>query len=167
MSAPGSPVVSFLRAVLSGYRRIAAGAGGLLLFFAAIAAAAAAVVLPLWLLSTRLPAVFTALTTGAFGGLLLFMAVTGARRRARLWGGGRRWARYRVLPLLGRIATGLGLVALLYGALLLVATRRYLAGLALLLGLLVLVGLRAHRRRGLVGEVGVPPADDRGDGKAI
>ena len=164
MSNRPSRIPALARGLAAGYARILRGAAGALAFVAAILLSTAVVVVPLWLLATRLPAVFTAMAILVLGGGMAALLAAGAARQARILGGLRPWLRARVAPLLLRLAVALTFIGALYGLLLAYASGMYGLAVPLTAALVLLAGLWARRRRLPPHEEGPYPADDRGDG---
>jgi len=156
---------AFLRDAALAYASAFRSLGGTLLFLVSAAAATAAIVVPMWLLASRSPRLFTVLVLSLFGLGCAAAVALSIRRGAREQGGARAWLRHRFVPLLGRIGFALLTLLVLYGLLLGLAARRYVAAAAVALFYTLLLGWRAHRRR--APDRSSPPpssADADGDG---
>jgi Ca2+/Na+ antiporter len=158
-------VAGLLRAALGGYVALGRAVGGILLFLLTVAATTAAVVVPMWLLATRLPGVFSGAVVVVFAAALAVYVFARVRAHVRRGGTVSGWARLHLAPALLRLVRTALLFVSLYGLILLIASGRYILGSASALALILLVGLWADRRRRAARRTApVGPADDKWDG---
>lgn len=162
---PVAGLLAFLAGAARGYLSLGRTLAGILALVALIAGASAVVVVPVWLLATRHPRLFTAVACTAFAGAVAALIGLKVRRAAREAGGMAAWLRGRFVPLLARIGFGVLSLLALYALAILWATGRYGAAVLSTAACVLAGGWRAYRTaRGGHGHPAPAAADDRSDG---
>jgi hypothetical protein len=156
---------AFLIGAARGYLSLGRSIARVLSLLGLIAAASAAVVVPVWLLATRRPGLFTAAACTAVAGGLAAILVMRLRRAARAAGGLATWSRTRLLPLLARLAFGVLSLSAIYALAILWVTGRYGVAIPATAVCALAGGWRAQRAARRRHDHPAPAAaDDRGDG---